>query len=536
MDQWTRYAQWHRPRLRAQDVARFFDMTVEVIEGDVAAGSVYFPAPQESAFDDGPRWSEYAVFSVIRQRYPHLAHRIPRLFPESEAVAAAQFVSARAVDLGRGALGVVGGQYAVHTWYPGDGGGAVAIAYHADSTPRPYDGAAQGHVAQALLHHLQVSAAIVPTPGQALVYADEPGSGGQPQVQVADRSSSTLSDWAWFDVVALLRVDVPWWPGGLADLDAMLAWQPGAEPQRVHPQANGAAAAWITKAGADGGAEATRRAFDAVAAWADYKLCRQWSLEPDGTAVWQDIRERPGLVRAAVPHVAGSLREPTDAELRRVLHHVVDDREVSAAATHTAAVTDLWSALIAGHVIVINRDACTKLVHEFCHRLEPVPAAHRRALGFGRIASFMGGIDVAPAQYWRDPYNPDMWIISDSQGTMYATIGYAVPAYGQLAELTVGHALDDRHGEQVVFFRDCHGRPWPMPTTRRGYYMCGGSDHGSANELTSSVLTLLEDAAADTRNVGLDDIAGTALQHYFATTPPPIHISGHDLAAMRGSR
>jgi hypothetical protein len=362
-----------------------------------------------------------------------------------------------------------------------------------------------------------------------------PAAVDSPQVQVADRSSSTLSGWAWFDVVGLLRVDVPWWPGGLADLDAMLAWRPGAEPQRVHPQANGAAAAWITKAG-DGGAEATRHAFDAVAAWADYQLCRQWSLQSDGSAVWQDVRERPGLIRAAVPHMPAAPREPTDAELRRVLHHVVDDREVSAGATRTAAVTDLWSPLIAGHVIVINRDACTKLVHEFCHRLEPVLAAHRGELGFGRIASFMGGLDVAPTQYWRDPYNPDMWIISDAQGTMYATIGYTVPAYGQLAELTVGHALDDRHGEQVVFFRDGHGRPWPMPTTRGDYYTCGAADHGSADELASSVLTLIEDAGADTRNVRIDEIAGTALQHYFATTPPPIHISGHDLAAMRGPR
>jgi len=43
-------------------------------------------------------------------------------------------------------------------------------------------------------------------------------------------------------------------------------------------------------------------------------------------------------------------------------------------------------------------------------------------------------------------------------------------------------------------------------------------------------------AAADTADVRRDNIAGTGLQHFFASSAPPIQVSGEDLAAMRGQR
>ena len=48
----------------------------------------------------------------------------------------------------------------------------------------------------------------------------------QPRVWVADRSSTVLSKgrWAWFDLAAVLCTDIPWWPLGLTNVDAMAAW------------------------------------------------------------------------------------------------------------------------------------------------------------------------------------------------------------------------------------------------------------------------------------------------------------------------
>ena len=51
----------------------------------------------------------------------------------------------------------------------------------------------------------------------------------------------------------------------------------------------------------------------------------------------------------------------------------------------------------------------------------------------------MSGKDATAHQWWADPLNPHVWAISDDSGTWYATIGTRVPAWGQLAEVTIGH-------------------------------------------------------------------------------------------------
>lgn len=225
MDQWTRHARWAYRDMYPQLVAELFGTSIECLLQDVAAGSPVYPRPREVGLGN-PTWSELAVFSAIWERFPALGSRIPRLFPDPGASRAAAFVGTQVHALG-GRLKV--DRYGVHFWLPGDGRGVLALAYGAGVD----DGSASA--AARLLRALPtVSAVIVPEVRAMTVPGGQFGD-HQPSVHVAERGRSLLSAWAWFDVVALLRTDIPWFADG-ADLDTIVSWRPGvpARPSAVH--------------------------------------------------------------------------------------------------------------------------------------------------------------------------------------------------------------------------------------------------------------------------------------------------------------
>ncbi|KIU14230.1 hypothetical protein TL10_25540 [Mycolicibacterium llatzerense] len=222
MDQWTRYSRWAYRDMYPQLVADLFDISVETLLRDVAAGSPVYPRPREVGLGK-PIWSELAVFSAIWDRFPALDARIPRLFPDPGSSSAAKFIGTQVLGGGRNVH-----RYAVHLWLPGDSRGAVAVAYRAgvDDVPAP---------AGRLLRQLPtVSAVIIPEVRAMTIPGGQFGD-HQPSVEVAERGTSPLSAWAWFDVVALLRTDIPWFADA-ADLDAIVSWRPGGptRPSRVH--------------------------------------------------------------------------------------------------------------------------------------------------------------------------------------------------------------------------------------------------------------------------------------------------------------
>ncbi|NTY62637.1 hypothetical protein [Mycolicibacterium sphagni] len=219
MDQWTQHSRWAYRAMYPQLVAALFDITVERLMQDVTAGSPLYPSPNEVRLGK-PTWSEQTVFTAIREHFPALRPRIPRLFPDPRAGAPAQFVGTQIVELDDNHN--QNDHYGVHVWSPRDGRGLVAIAYRTVGVDVDAD------AAQRLLHHLQpVSAVVIPDQRAMTIPGGQFGH-HQPSVHVAERGSSPLSGWAWLDVLGLLRTDIPWWPAGLdADLATILSWRPG---------------------------------------------------------------------------------------------------------------------------------------------------------------------------------------------------------------------------------------------------------------------------------------------------------------------
>lgn len=521
MTHWSTYGRWHELRVGPDALAAYLDETTDWIYRCLSEGRPVIPAPADRQFG-WPRWTEHQVFTTIVNRYPHLADRVPRLFPITDDARPAQFLTAEPVDLGDGSFGARG-TFVVHYWEPADGRGVVAIAYPTDYV----DAVRPDEAAAALLGRIDATAVAVvcgmqePLPAEVGQY--------QPLIGVADHSTTVLSNsrWGWFNLPALLNVDIPWWPLGLTDYDTMLTWRPGDPIRRLQATDRGASAAWLTHA-AHTAAGDTKQALTTIASWIDYSICDANRLTPDGR---DDTSERPGLIRAAIAEIPPHHTEYTAADAALALHHLVEDPTTAYWTARTGLMYDAWMPLAGFHVLVIDRDRLSRLGHEWCNRLTPVPTHRRSELGFSLLTSMMNGHDASPQQWWSDPLNPEMWAISDDDGTLFATIGTRVPAHGHLCEVTVGHPLDNRLGEQLVFFRDSHDNTWPMPTTQISYY-CSGADDVHADRLASSLVTLADNAAGDTSHCH-DDITDTELRHYIATTRAPFTLIRNDIEKLR---
>ena len=124
----------------------------------------------------------------------------------------------------------------VHAWDPPDGRGHIAVGYPVGDCPGrhhttggiPPPRAAE--LGQRRRH-----------PGRRGCTRGHPGLRRmQPAVWVADGCKTLV--WGdvdgvrgvergvWGDIANLLRADLPWWPRGLRERDAMLVWRPGRRP------------------------------------------------------------------------------------------------------------------------------------------------------------------------------------------------------------------------------------------------------------------------------------------------------------------
>lgn len=527
MTDWMRNSRWQQVRLGPEAFADYLDTTAESIH-DALARSVSFPRPADERY--GPRWTEYQVFTTILDHYPGLADRVPRMFPAAASLAPAQFLGAERVQLGAVSDGVRD-QFVVHYWQPADDRGVVAVAYPGSyvQSSNPED------LAEELLKSLAVSAVAVPCGMRGPIPHREFGD-SQPVVGVADHCATVLSKgrWHWFDLAPLLRVDLPWWPLGLTDLDAILAWRPGDPPRRLkatHWESGGAA--WLTRA-AETADPATKSVLATIASWVDYQICADCGLTPDGL---DDLIERPGLRRAAVADLPAHHSEFAPEDAARALHHIVDDPTTAYWAARIGSIYDAWLPLMAGwNILTLNRDELSRPGHEWCNRLVPVPPERHNELGFAALSGVMTAKDASPHQWWSDPLNPDMWAISDEDGTVFATIGTRVPAVGQLTEVQVGHSLASSANAQPVFFRDSTGAAWPMPApTSWCYYYWTGVEDDHSERLATSINTLCEDAAADTSHGHhrRNDVVDRPLLRHIVATPAPFTLTRADIERMR---
>lgn len=476
---------WSQPELSAGDVAELLDIGDPA---DLPRRAARLPCPQREP-GGAQRWSHATIYNYILLHQPELRERVPRLYPFTAALAPAAFLFGQVVD-----------GMAVHAWQPADGRGPIAVAYagHEQHENELYP------LAAPLLARLPWATAVC-LPEMSTHRANDGRSA--PYVAVADRYHR-VATCGWFEVAGLLRVDLPWWPPALRNVDAIAAWQPGAPVQRIRARVGDGPdprrlAALVTT-------DTTEYVSSLVGRAIEY-LNRDAASGCIGDQDRQQIPARPGLLHAAVADV--DLSRPavqiTKAEVAVLLHQVCDD----------PAVAEDMLKLLVGHSPVYDvlaiPIASNPLAQEWISRLEP---ADGRELGFWRARANRAA--AADMMAYRDPFNPHCWVVAN-RDTIYSTAGRSVPATGQLTEL-----FYERDGGM---FRDSRGSVWPLPATGFGVTDAGPSGGRAGKQTLVQTLTnLILDASGDITRYEVPYSPTSPLAQLVAGTKPPLVIRPGD--------
>lgn len=421
------------------------------------------------------------VFRYIVDHRRKATTSVPRLFPRNAEPDPAQFIGAQRVGLPDS------GHFAVHIWQPADAGPPVAIAYpDRENCMKIIDGA---EIASSVLNKFlppEVTALAVAIGETAPPEADFT-SEHEPTIVVAERNpvyrprpaGRDASYYRWSDLANLLRVDIPWWPPLVRELDAMLTWQPGAAVMQIKPYAPRFDTGHITALATPRTAPDVRGALEKLANYVLARLHR--GARDDRTCL------TPGLVHAAISTIDITQPAPplTAGEAAAVLHHRAHEhlaRHALRVAGHLAFKPHLT------HVIQINRESATSTAWHWISRLTDVDHTRRTELGFWFVNNYVPS-RVRSTRWLADPDNPHTWIIQGDNGTVYAGVGTTTPgAQGQLcgAEIDV----------EAAFFWDTDHHVWPLPAAGFGYY---GTGHrgGGPQRLADTLTALAYDAASD---------------------------------------
>lgn len=484
---------WSQPTLSAGDVATLLNVGDPA---DLLRRAPLLPGPERDP-DGTQRWSRATIYDYILLHQPELQDRVPRLYPFTAALAPATFLFGQVVD-----------GMAVHAWQPGDGRGPIAVAYagheqHENELHR---------LAKPLLARLPWATAVC-LPEMSTHRANDGASA--PYVAVADRHRKTDS-YGWFEVAGLLRVDLPWWPPVLRNVDAIAAWQPGAPVQRIRARVGEwpdprRLAALVTKETSEYVTSLVRRAIEF--------LNREAASGCIGDQNREQLPARRGLLHAAVADI--DLSRPavqiTKAEVAVLLHQNCDDAPLAADVLR----------LLVGHspisgVLPIPITS-NPLAAEWIARLEPADGSE---LGFWKARGHREA--AAATMAYRDPLNPHCWVAATAD-TIYSTVGRSVPATGQLTEL-----FYERNGG---LFRDSRGTAWPLPATGFGVTDTGPSGGRAGKETLLQILTnLILDASGDITRREVPYSPNSPLAQLVARTEPPLVIKPGDPVLAIGER
>lgn len=473
---------WTRPKLTATDVASLLEIDDPAMLVRQAPG---LPQPAQ-----GERWSLQQVYDYIVVNRADLRAKVPRLYPFTSALSPARFLFGQVVD-----------GMAVHAWQPSDGRGPIAVGYAGpeQGDPTLYQRAAP------LLESLPWATAVCcPNTVEVRMAADH---ADQPFVVVADRTHGVNTDYVWFEIAGLLRVDLPWWPAALRDVEAIGAWQPGAPVQRLRPCAT----------------PDPRRLRDLLTVdSSEYviALVHRYIELLDRKAVDDSLGPPParrGLFHAAIADIDlnRSAADITTAEATLLMHQPCPGK---------GAAEDILELLASRSPIVdvepIPRDSRNPLAQEWIsRRLELVDDGTE--LGFWRVR-LAHGLDPDDGTVYRDRFNPHTWVLATAE-KVYATAARAVPATGQLTEL--------HYEPDAAFFRDSIGQVWPLPATGRGATGTG-PDGGRAGRqtLVEIVTNLILDASGEVTRREVPYRSDSLLATRVATTAPPLVIRPGDPA------
>lgn len=504
MNPWQQGSTWFQPILGIDRVAELLDIQPASVRRYLTDHSG-FPEPAEQR---GNRnfWTPAAIYRHIWNTKLQQRHQIPRLCPLADDIPPATFIESEVIET-RGLT------YVLHTWEPGDRRGRVGVAYAKDF--QRIDDNAVNHLLSRRPHLSAVTLARNTT-------NLHPPS--QPRIVVADHAGTDwyLDPWEirWADLTALLQVDLPWWSYGLTDVDAMNSWRPGTPIAQIRPHAADFTADHFERCRPRDGSPADRALAELVDA-TDRALAAAFGIWPSG----QDhIPNRPGLQHAAIAVLSPRPPAPVSPDvIRDALRHRVDDKDHAVRAVDTARGFEVLHPAITHELLTIDRDRCSRLAHEWCHRLTAVEAAHSNEIGYHWVAHTM---DQQPYQWWRDPLNPTVWAISATDGTTYATLGTRMPARGRIEEL----AIEDRR----PFFRDSAGNTFPVPSADGAIYRTDGS---SATRLTATILALMDHASRDILRADHDrdglDTEATGLYEAICHSDDTVILSRSDLEELR---
>lgn len=493
---------WSVPRLRAEAVAEILGADPLLDIGTSAPG---LSVPFHDEILGCELWSLGQVYDFILVHRPELIDKVERLYPFTSALGPARFL-----------FGEIRGSFGVHAWQPTDGRGPIAVAY---SDAAANDSDLPVHAA-ALLDELPWATAVClpdelghrardghQQPG--VVVVEPPRAGGADPL--------VFNDYAWFDVVGLLRVDLPWWSKYLRDFHAIAAWEPGAPvqqlrawpgdtaPDRLSGLRTNATPAYVTSV--------IRRAVT----YLDHTLRHVEEYERHGGH--DEFVPRQGLRQAAV-----AVPEPapppdsalTSSETALLLHQPCSDEAVARACRELLKTLQGRNPIRG--VAEIARNTDNPLAVQWLGRLQDANDADE--LGFW-IVRMMYALDASDCTMHRDPLNPHCWVVKTSD-TVYASVGQCVPATGQLSELVFD-------GPGRAFFRDSTGTPWPWPVDGTGYPSCGpqGGDAGH-QRLTEQIANLVFDAGIDLGHRVIPYDRDSALAKLVAVTPPRLVIGPND--------
>lgn len=488
MSIWTDRARWNKTVwLTVENVAAITGLTPRTIYQYSSNGYNGFPAPRRT---DGGRssWAAGTIFAWTLQNRPHRFHRnIPRLYPRTPDLKPAIYEGAQSYSLPSI------GRFAVHTWQPGDTGAPIAIAYP-DRLTHFYD---PPEAAEQLFKQLPRRTEAIALPNREAVStssAFDPDNQTAPLLVVIERNSAYRPDpvagratrYNWFDLVNLLRTDVPWWSPLLNELDAMLDWLPGSAPVPITPYApdldTDNLLALIDQ-------DCPAEVQDAI-----HLLVNRILLRLNRNELHDENKVTPGLVHAAVSDIdiTAPMPELSPEQIALLLHHRAD-RIRAQQGIRMINRADHWAFMpTLTHTIKFQpKPEQTSMAQAWAAGLADVPDEQRTELGFWYVLEYVGS-RATPTRWMRHRNDPNTWVIQDGTGTMYAGVGTHSPH-------ATGYATHASIELEAAFFQDTTGNIWPIPATGYDYYRTGYEGAGP-QRLTETLTWLAKKANSDVRN------------------------------------
>ncbi|WP_134080970.1 hypothetical protein [Mycobacteroides salmoniphilum] len=527
LDSWAARSQWYQPLMNAEEMASVLGVRPQSVRQYMSTVPG-FPRPAE---ETRGRFIAAQFYDYLRAERPQLQHRIPRLCPLGKTqLRPARFLRSEICETARRHKAVL------HYWQPDDDRGPLVVAY-CESYPLTSD--AQDLAQEIAQLHPGVSAVVAPSLSASLLpdpwHPDDTIEKCHRAVAVAqpgcfdeefDGKVGWLDQFSWSDLANLLRVDVPYWPLGLRDLEAMQQWRPGqvfSLAPRVREDGSTSDIWHALESSCSSTSVELTSLLHRVCRYTDYTLAVDLGLLP-GTSGY-GIDNEQGYLRAAVPKIADSQPQaPSAHELAQLLHMRINPR-YSDGAICGGDLVGLWDPVITG-VTILDTDQLVPLGRSWLERLQRRRPEVRREFGFIIAMRRLREYERENLTFWSDPINPHCWIVR-SETAIHVTQSPAIPAaQGILTSVEIGPGVGH------AFMSDSAGNSWLMPCRRNGEY--GVGNNGSTpRSLTSALEELLTDIRAPILRSGPRWVDGrdepADLLSALAHTQPPLTLSRSQL-------